>query len=56
MSKNKRFKIIDGSGYCFIKDTKGELTSLPLNFKYSDLSSEDKKKLQKWLNILNKKG
>ena len=54
MSK-KRFKIIEGYNGCFINDTKGELATLPLNFNYSDLSDENKKKLHKWLNFLNKK-
>ena len=55
MSK-KRFKITDGANGCFIIDSKGELAALPLKFSYSDLSDGNKKKLQKWMTILNKKG
>ena len=51
----KRFNIIEGYDYCFINDTKGELAALPLMFKYTDLSEENKKKLQKWVRFLNEK-
>jgi len=54
MSK-KRFKIIDGPNGCFIKDTKGELATLPLTFSYSVLSKDNKDKLHEWLNFLNNK-
>ena len=47
--------ITDGPTGCFIIDSKGELAALPLKFSYSDLSDENKKKLQKWMTILNKK-
>ena len=51
----ERFKIVDGSDYCYLKDTKGELATLPLMFQYDHLSEENKKKLHKWLKFLNKK-
>ena len=54
-SGKKRFQITDSVSGCFLIDTKGELSSIPLKFSYSDLSDEDKKKLQKWLTLLNKK-
>ena len=51
----KRFKIIDGPDYCYLKDTKGELATLPLMFQYEHLSEENKNKLQKWVKFLNDK-
>lgn len=53
---SKRFKIVDGSDYCYLVDSSKKLNSIPLYFKYSDLSEENKKELQKWLDFLNKKG
>lgn len=52
---SKRFKIVDGSDYCYLVDSSKKLNSIPLYFKYSDLSEENKKELQKWLDFLNKK-
>ena len=52
---SERFKIVDGQDYCFLNDTKGELASLPLMFKYDELNEQNKKKLHKWINFLNKK-
>ena len=52
----KRFKIIDASSGCFLIDTTNKFSSIPLHFNYSELSEHDKKKLQKWLDFLNKKG
>ena len=49
----KRFYIIDGPDYCYLKDTKGELATLPLMFQYEHLSEENKNKLQKWVRFLN---
>lgn len=51
----ERFKIVDGQDYCFLNDTKGELASLPLMFKYDDLNENNKKKLHKWIKFLNNK-
>ena len=51
----ERFKIVDGPDYCFLNDTKGELASLPLMFKYDDLNENNKKKLHKWIKFLNNK-
>ena len=50
----ERFKIVDGPDYCYLKDTKGELATLPLMFQYDHLSEENKKKLHKWIKFLNK--
>jgi len=52
---SERFKIVDGQDYCYLKDSKGELASLPLIFKYEELNEQNKKKLHKWINFLNKK-
>ena len=52
---SERFKIVDGQDYCFLNDTKGELASLPLMFKYDDLNENNKKKLHKWIKFLNNK-
>lgn len=52
---SERFKIVDGQDYCYLKDTKGELATLPLMFQYDHLSEENKKKLHKWIKFLNNK-
>ena len=52
---SERFKIVDGQDYCFLNDTKGELASLPLMFKYEELNEQNKKKLHKWIKFLNNK-
>ena len=52
---SERFKIVDGQDYCYLNDTKGELASLPLMFKYDDLNENNKKKLHKWIKFLNNK-
>ena len=52
---SERFNIVDGPDYCYLNDTKGELASLPLMFKYDYLNENNKKKLHKWIKFLNNK-
>ena len=54
--KTDRFKIVeDPSEGCFLVDTDGELSSIPLRFSYTVLGVEGKRKLQEWITFLNGK-
>ena len=52
----KRFEIIpfDANGNTILIDRKGELIAVPLDFSFDILTEEEKRRLNEWIDFLNK--